>query len=162
MANNGNMSLAYAHQFYAAMVLQAKTETIEGSFDVAIPEPVEVLVFRGKLTDIFADMKVSQKYYVTIRKILREYDCIQMLQRGTKAYDSIVILNHPPPEEISPTLLTDAHSPAKIADVDRRVTALEDWRVTTAGGLNIGEALRDMEIRLAKLEKERETSGKTT
>jgi hypothetical protein len=149
----GGASLAYAHKFYELMVERAKLETIQGSFDVDIPEPVEVLVFRGKLTDIFVELKVSQKYYVTIRKILREYDCVQYLQRGTKAYDSIVILNHPPPEEISPLLLTDSHSPAKIADVERRVTALEDWRVTTAGGINIGEALRNMETRLAKLER---------
>lgn len=145
----GQHALGYAHKFYEKLAERATTETVEDIF--GNPQK-DVVVFRGKLTDVFSELKIAQPYYVKIRRILMDYNCVTYLQRGTKAYDSVLILNHPPPEEIAPEVLTSAAKSATLGEMARRLRALEDWRETTAGGLNIGEALRNMEVRISKVE----------
>lgn len=152
----GKAAVIYARKFYELLEKRAKTEYLETDDLVAMPQ--EILVFRGSLTDVFKELKVSQTFYSKIRAILIEYDCVTYLQRGTKAYDSVLLLNHPPPEEISLEVLTRPGEAASIAvladrleDVERSVEIFTKWRETT-GGINIGDAFRDMERRLAKLE----------
>lgn len=142
----------YARQFYDLLVEQSKLEKLP-------PEDTEHRVWRGKLLEAFIELGASQIYYSRIRNIFLEYGCVTYVIRGTKAYPSVLILNWPPPEEISQDLLT---GPSKggtvqtlaeaVEEMTRRLRAVEDWRETTTGGLNIGEALRDLEKRLAKLE----------
>lgn len=150
MPEPGKAPLHYTHVFYDELVERAQLEKTSTG---------EVLVFRGKLMDVFADLKVSQHYYTIIRRILLEHNCIEYLQRGTKAYDSVIVLRHPPPKEISSKDLTRDPSAATLRELAHRVTALESWRETVTGsdsadgGLNIGQALITLEKRLARLER---------
>lgn len=148
-------TLVYAHKFYDALVELAQSELIPGE---GIDS--EVLVFRGKLMDVFQSLGLSATYYSRIRRIFIKYDCVTYLQRGTKSYDSVLVLNHAPPtaQEISPADLTDDPSGATMAamadrleDLEREVSILTQWR-ESLGGLNILEALRDIEKRLPKRE----------
>lgn len=155
-------AITHARQFYAILEERATEEPLPLDPNVVYntEDPVPtVLVFRGQLSDVFREMKVSQSFYTKIRAILIEYDCVSYLQKGTRAYDSVLILNHEPPEEISPEVLTRPSDPAtlsvladRLEDLEHSVKVLEKWR-DSAGGINIGEALRNMELRLAKLER---------
>jgi len=143
--------LEHAHTFYSALTDQAKLEPVADNTPGS-PEPVkELLVFRGKLQDVWAAAGISQAYYSNIRKLLRENGCITVVQQGTRNVPTIMVLNHPPPEgaKIPEEPLTARPT---FAILDRRVEALESWRDTFAGGINIAEALRNMELRIASLE----------
>lgn len=162
----GKAAEVYAHQFYDALLERAKTETIipawaedEGDGRFGLEElPTEAVVYRGKITELFRELGLSQIYYTKSMKIFRTHNCITYLQRGTKAYDTVIILNHPPPpvgsEDFTKQSLTDEEGSASLEEVARRVAALEDWRETTAGGLNIGDALREHEKQLAAIRKQ--------
>lgn len=136
--------IKYARQFYDALAERA--ELNEGG----------ELVFTGKLLEVFHSLGVAQKYYTTTRRIFKLYECVRYIERGTKAYDSVLVLLHPPPDELPPDVidrLTNRERAANVEDVARRVSALEDWRESlTMGGTNISAILRNFEKRLAKLE----------
>lgn len=165
----GQAAITYTKQFYAILEKRAKLEIIVDDPQTdemgTNSEPREVLVFRGQLSDVFRELKVSQTFYSKIRAILIEYDCVTYLQRGTRAYDSVLLLNHPPPEEVPPEVLTRPSDPATLSAVadaleslSHSVSVLEKWREST-GGINISEALRNMELRLARLEKPTEAKA---
>lgn len=154
----GKAAATYACEFYAELEKRANIEVVEGT---------EFLVFRGKLTDVFNELKASQTYYSQIRAILANYECVTILQRGTSAYESVLVLNHAPPspENISSQDLTRPTGAATlgslgeaIEDLGQRLKGLENWREGT-GGINIGEVLRNFEQRLAKLERAAGTGG---
>lgn len=148
-------TLVYAHKFYDALVELATPELIPGE---GIDS--EVLVFRGKLMDVFQSLGLSATYYSRIRRIFIKYDCVTYLQRGTRSYDSVLVLHRPPPtaENISAADLTDDPSGGtmsamaeRLDELEREVSILTQWR-ESLGGLNILEALRDIEKRLPKRE----------
>lgn len=160
----GKAAEYYAHQFYDALVAAAVTETIVPPEESGIGDgrfgleqlPVEALVYRGKITELWRELGISHPYYTKIRKIFMHHNCVTYLQRGTRAYDTVLILNHPPPPvgSVDFTIgdLTDDADSASLKEVAQTVRALQQWRETTAGGLNIGEALREQEKRLAGLQ----------
>jgi hypothetical protein len=137
----------YARQFYELLKAEAQLETTDGT---------ELMVWRGKLTDVFRELKVTSKYYTTIRAILTKTGSITIVETGSRNRPSIVVLNHPPPslQKINNLGLTGtAPAATMMAELQRRISTLESWR-ETQGGINIAEALRNIEDRLTKLEAE--------
>lgn len=156
----GGATLVYAHKFYDALVELAQSEPVEVNADGSASNSDSVLVFRGKLMDVFQSLGLSATYYTRIRRIFIKYDCVSYLQRGTRSYDSVLVLNHAPPspQEIAPEDLTDDPSrdtigamADRLEELEREVSILTQWR-ESLGGLNILEALRDIEKRLPKRE----------
>jgi hypothetical protein len=108
-------------------------------------------VFTGSMMKAYRQLGASSTYWTQIRKILVDSGSITILQRGTGNQASIIVLNGLD-EKISAEALTRPARAATVgAEVERRVRTLEAWRETT-GGINIAEALRNMERRLTKLE----------
>jgi hypothetical protein len=118
------------------------------------------LVFTGSLTKLYQELGASTSYYSPIRKLLVDSGAIEITQRGTRSQVSEVTVKQLS-ENISPDPLTAARPAATMGvEVDRRLASLEAWRETT-GGLNIAEALRNMESRLSRLESlQPQTGGK--
>lgn len=135
----------YAREFYAILEADAVEEQTGDQF---------LTVWRGKLTDVFNKVGATNKYYSTIRSILLKSGSITIVEAGARNRDSTVVLNHAPPDgdEIAKLGLTGARPAGKMWEgMAQRLSALEGWRETT-GGINIAEALRDMERRLTRLE----------
>ena len=117
------------------------------------------LVFRGKITRIFAEVGVSNNDYYKVRAILfralSEVDselipCLLQLRRGAGGAPSIVVVLREPllsdldAPEISGSLLTYAERRARVvADTERRITDLEN---------TVMRILRNFESRLRELE----------
>lgn len=118
------------------------------------------LVFHGSLTKLYDELGASTTYYTPIRSALIETQSIEITKQGAGKQLSEVTVKELS-EKISPDPLTPAPDAATLtAGVERRLLRLEAWRETT-GGLNIVEALRNMELRLSKLEAHvGETGGK--
>lgn len=142
----------YAKQFYEMLEKRATLELIDNE------EGTETLVFRGKLMEVFTSLGISSMYYTRIRKIFIKYDCVTYLQRGSRAYDSVLILNHPPPENLTAEDLTHVPGPdtltalaERVASLENTAKGLENWREGT-GGINIVELARNFEGRIAALE----------
>jgi hypothetical protein len=114
--------------------------------------------FTGKLTDIFAELRISTAFYTPIRRLLMDTGSIELIERGTKAAPSVVALRHPPPEQkLWPEPLTPGRESATLhrKEVERRLAVLEGWRETLGGGrINLAEVLRNFEARISALERE--------
>lgn len=163
----------YAVKFYELLVSQAKLEPLPPTeFTAPALEPTagsDVLVWRGKLQDAFKAVGASNVYYTRIRRIFLKYDCVTYLQRGTKSYDSVLVLNRPPPiEEISLEDLTakpgDATLQAlaeRLGEAEHQLAILIAWR-ESLGGLDILQLASNVEGRLKALERGRGKSAKTT
>ena len=108
-------------------------------------------VFTGRVGEAYKAIGASSTYHSDIRKLLIESGSVTVLQRGTGKQASEWVLNGLD-ENILVVPLTPPEPGATMGvQVDRRLAALESWRETT-GGINIAEALRNMESRLTKLE----------
>lgn len=158
----GTATAVYARQFYELLKERATLEEILPS---ETDEAVSALIFRGKLMEVFAELKVAQTYYTRIRAIFLKYDCVTYIQRGTKSYDSVLALHHPPPEELPKQDLTyrpgDATLSAvaeRVSDLERSAAKIESW-LDQLGGINLVEVFRNFEGRIADLEKLPQTGG---
>lgn len=110
------------------------------------------LVFVGKMTDVHRYLGISSSMYSRIKRILEGAKSIEVLQRGTAAQPSIILLRGEPSAEIfSDSGLT---SPRKLAtlvgQLEKRVAALETWRESIP--INVLQALREHEERIEWLE----------
>lgn len=160
----------YAVKFYELLVSQAKLEPLpDVSYTSDSPRSSsDVLVWRGKLQDAFKAVGASNVYYTRIRRIFLKYDCVTYLQRGTKSYDSVLVLNRPPPiEEISLEDLTakpgDATLQAlaeRLGEAEHQLAILIAWR-ESLGGLDILQLASNVEGRISALERGRVKNGKT-
>lgn len=155
----------YALAFYNLLAGQAVNEPLLLTEDETDQlESDDVLVWRGKLMEAFESMKVSNVFYSRIRRIFLKYDCVTYLQRGTKSYDSVLVLNHPPPQILSAEDLTvrpgDATLQAvaeRLSEAEHKIAVLEAWR-DSLGGLNILELAIEVK-RLSDLSKDATTGG---
>lgn len=142
-----NASFQYTANFYDLLLANSQAEVYEG---------LELRVFKGGLVDLFRKLGVSQSYYSSINRALREMGCISLIRRGSRGSGSVVALHHPPEQtEFVRFLnqpLTESPEAAKLAE---RLEILE----RRLGGMNIVEALRNMDERLNRLEREREADG---
>ena len=108
-------------------------------------------VFTGSVGEAYKAVGASSTYHSDIRKLLIDSGSVTVLQRGTGKQPSEWVLNGLD-ENILAVPLTPPDRAATVgAQVERRVRTLEAWRETT-GGINIAEALRNIELRLGRLE----------
>jgi hypothetical protein len=137
-------AVKFAREFYELLDKAATVEEVDGS---------ELRVWRGKLTEVFKELESSSKYYTPIRSLLTQSGAITIVEAGSRNRDSTVVLNHPLPTyvDLVDGGLTTAPSRATLLAIAQRVSALEGWR-ETMGGINIAEALMNMEQRIVKLE----------
>lgn len=150
-------TISYAGQVYEELVRRAALEETEGA---------EVLVYRGKITEVFNYFGLSQNYYTSIKRIFDICECITYLQKGTNAYPSVVVLNRPPPASVEELPLKlrerilpeDLTAEGEFARLRAQVETLTAWR-ETLGGINLGEAVRNIERRLSRLEKATAKTG---
>lgn len=135
------VSLAY----YDTLKKLARQENIDGA---------KLPVFRGSLMQVWRDVSPSQSYWTPVMTFLRDYGYISLLQRGSRGRESVVVFHKRPQRaEISQLDLTEQGEAATIReelrDIQKRL-----------GGLDIVEALRNVEERLQVLEGE--ANGKAT
>ena len=130
----------YAKRFYT--LLKERAELNE----------YQELVFKGSLTKAFKQIGASSSYYSPIRKLLLESGSIEITQRGAGSQLSEVRVNELN-ENIFSEPLTGGSGRGTVGvdELGARVARLEAWRETT-GGLNIAEALRNIEDRVLRLE----------
>lgn len=115
-------------------------------------------VFTGKVSEAYKAVGASSTYHSDIRKLLIDSGSITVIQRGTGKQASEWALNGLD-ENILAVPLTPLGTAATMrAEVERRVRSLEAWRETT-GGINIAEALRNIELRLSKVESQMQQTG---
>ena len=105
-------------------------------------------------------MDIPGTYYAKIRAVLFDGidPCVILLSRGVRGIPSVVALRHPPDaERFSDEGLTSAPAPATVLlDAVERIQKIEAWRdglsPADENRLNVVEAIRNHEQRLAKLE----------
>ena len=142
--------IRYSNQFYQLLLDNSKKEKLKQG-EYGLQKSGEYLVFRGSVSEIFKQLKVSQSYYSRVRKLLRENGCVSYLEQGNRAVASVIVLHKPPPppEEILAEDLTTRPTADKLL---HRLEKLESWRESQKG-IDIVEALQNIEARLLKLEK---------
>lgn len=115
-----------------------------------------ILVFEGHTTRVMRYLTISSTWYSPIMRTLAGCDSIVVLQKGTVHQPSIVVLREPPTEEkiFGQDLTTTRHLATLVERLEKRVNALEGWR-EAQGGLNVANAMLDLERRLSQLEQER-------
>lgn len=125
---------------FEALYKESSLEDIEGE---------TTRIFRGKVTDVFRSTGIGQSYYSEIFRQLQGQGCLTILERGSKAFNSTIVLHYPPTRETTlparKSVLTDAE---RYANLREDVEALK----TLVGGVSIVEALRSIEERLGQLE----------
>lgn len=126
-----------------------------------LEKDAEAGVWTGRLTETYAKLKLSQRFYTPIMRVLNNSGCIEMLQRGARGHPSIANLVRPPTTEDIELVdnrkssLTDAGRPDKVGEVEKRVSVIEK----RLGNLDILEAMANFENRLKEIEA---TNAKTT
>jgi hypothetical protein len=159
-----------AREFYEALdalAVDVPREEIE-NVDIAPTLVIRtVRVFTGSLTATYTMAKLPMSYYTPVRKYLKENGCVQILEQGTRGYPSTVLLLHPPAADAESTdetpdgRLTGGGVSGRLTEIERRVDALMGWR-ESQGGIDIREVLRNMELRISRLEAERATKAVPT
>lgn len=131
----------HAEKFYNILAEQATREDLDGISDV--------LVFRGKIGDLYKSLGASQSYYSKIRGALLDMGCISIYAQGARDRPTVVILHHPP-EATEFRIRTDGHL------TERGVNGILAQRVDDIhkrlGGLDIVAALKNFEERLTGIE----------
>ena len=141
------------------------------------PEIEDTRIVETRMTHLFEELGIPVGYYSRIRSVLFDGidPCVILIQRGSHGMPSVLAVRHPPtPEIFTQEGLTRRDSAGTVLlDAAGRVTELERWRdsLTPAdeSRLNVVEAIRNHEARLAKLEallaegtaSTGETNGKT-
>ena len=118
-------------------------------------EDLPIKAWEGSITQLTADLRISNSYYTRVVGGLEASGCISMLRRGSGNRLSLLALHHPPSEESFISDLTPRLPAANL--VEQRLKDLE----TNVGGINIAEAIADIQERLEVLEREVDVSGKT-
>lgn len=114
-------------------------------------EEGEYKVWRGSLTGVFNELNISRTHYTLIWRILEDGGFISKLTRGGGGRATAVALHFPP--EASSLTLTDASLPATLPLV-QRIESLEKQ----TGGINIVEALMQMQGEIDKIKSIRTTT----
>jgi hypothetical protein len=137
-----NKLFEHTVNFYEALLSESEESQVNGAVE---------RVFRGKITDLFRELKISQTYYSKVKNALIDMGCITMVVRGTRNVPTEVMLHKAPQEDAFKTVakrpLTKRQDSATLAqrldDVQRLI-----------GGIDIRKALADHELRLSTLEHE--------
>lgn len=152
------MASLYDHtvDFYERLLHLSEIEDIDG-------EPTKV--FRGKVTEVYRELGISQTHYSNIRKALIELGCIVIIRQGARDYESIIALYRIPEEvgfrNLVTTGLTASGGTARIVS---RVEVIEK----SLGGIDVKKAfieqkleMEELRARLAKITREVERFAKS-
>jgi hypothetical protein len=107
-------------------------------------------VFAGSYTDVWKSTKIPQTYYTPIRRSLEKHRAIQIIQKGTKNTDTVLVLfGLPDAWEVDGWRdSTDLTNSSRYATLSSDVQELKK----SLGGINVIMALQELERRLVKLE----------
>lgn len=149
--------LKHALLFYSKLASESITAVIDGE---------DVTLYEGPLTKVFTqDCDLPASYYTPVKSVLEEYECLKVIQRGSRSQPSIVRLLKAPPFALiddpdavdaldipivksSPAALTTR---AQVVTLRKELENLKAWRESQKG-LEILKALSNIETRLVRLE----------
>lgn len=147
------MSRLYQHmsRYYEELDSKAKDELQD--------EGIILRVFRGKVVNVFRSLEIPQSYYSKVRTSLINMGCITILQQGARGSNSILVLHHPPEKDEfdlhrEDALLTPRLDSAILSQELKDIKKL-------LGGVNVVEALYDLQTELNDLRRKVEKLGKT-
>src|SRR5262245_56841836 len=108
---------------YTAMLAKSVTKSAEG---------VQIQVYEGAGTKLFAELGLSTPYYSNVMTALKGMDCVRQLRRGGGGAPSQWLLVQPPTKELFAALpdpsekaLADAVQQQQLNDMNRRIQKLE-------------------------------------
>jgi len=133
----------HVERCYNALYDLAKEEEHDG---------ITLLVFRGKTTEVFRSLGISQQYYSPVFKQLEQLGSIVKVQRGTKGQDSVIAIRDRPTLEAWREIRgsRDLTPKVDLAILTGRVNEI----TKQMGGVNLVEAFSAVETRLNQLTKE--------
>lgn len=139
--------LKHAQAFYAALVERSTPLILDNE---------EAQIFTGSVTKIFTiECELPLSYYTPVKQFLDDFDCLQIVERGTRNRESVVRLLRPPPTELPASFVKSLSDPltdrAELAKLRGEVQGLKAWRESQKGIVLI-DTLRNMEHRLVKIE----------
>lgn len=138
-----------SEQVIESKAIVRHTLTVYNALKDRAKEEGNDLIFRGKVTEVFASTGVSQGYYSDVFKQLEGQECILYLQKGSRSTDSVILISHPPtPEAHRERPKSDLTNPERYANLQEDVEALK----TLVGGVSLVDALITIESRLKALE----------
>lgn len=133
---------AYANALYEHFDSNSEQKVIQGE---------KVTIWTGSLTKACAELKIPRGTERRAMRPLEAMDCLRILQRGVGQHPTILVLHHPPTEElwagVSDRGLTGTLSHDRLVREVRELQA-------RLGGANVGQALADHEARIRQLEAE--------
>jgi hypothetical protein len=109
-------------------------------------------IFAGSYGEVWEATGISRTYYSSVRKALERHDAIQILQRGGRSADTVIVLKDLP---------TEWNIEGWLDGAERRLTNAQDYAILDArveklekllGGLDVTAALLEFEKRVVKLE----------
>lgn len=123
---------------YGKLLDHSNKESINGE---------ELIVFRGSMMAVADQLGMSRTNYAKAIRLLKANECLQVVEKGTRGYESVVVLHRPPTAEdaIDRGTLTNPNQPARLS---RRTDAVE----RLLGGVDVVRALSDIEQRLTAIE----------
>lgn len=120
--------------------------------DLAEPDDIGNNVVACNITDVYRNLDITPSYHKDIRRVLFDSNppCLTMVARGGGGKPSVFYVHRRPEEKDFASDLTDVKESAKLSagQIAERLERLE----ARLAGLNIVEALRNHEHRIAQLE----------
>lgn len=106
-------------------------------------------IFAGSYFECWKSTKIAQTYYSPVRKALERHEAISILQKGGRSADTVIHLRGLP-DAWDVDGWNDSVSLTKTRSYARMVSDVEETK-RLVGGINIPEALREVERRLDAL-----------
>jgi hypothetical protein len=113
-------------------------------------ESGKVKVFAGSYTEVWVSTGISQTYYKPVRRALERHEAIEVLQRGSRNADTVIVLKGLPD-----TWDIDGWNDKSGLTATTRYAKLEVEVANlkqSLGGMNVVKALEEIERRLVQLE----------
>lgn len=134
--------------FYDAMYDESFTDEVDGK---------EFRLYKGYLTNLFTSVIGSLNTYSKIRGRLASLGCIQILEAGARNFPSVVVLvQHPADADWEASAGGPKPRKKDLTDTPEyaRLLAEVEGIKKRLGGVDLAEALSNIERRLVKVEKE--------
>jgi hypothetical protein len=114
----------------------------------------KVPVFAGKYSDVWQATGISQTYYKPVREALERHGAILILQKGSRAADTVIVLRDLPNEdEWNIDGWRDGSGLTNPPESDTLRTQVEEIE-NRLGGINVVAALAEFEKRVETLEQQ--------
>jgi hypothetical protein len=111
----------WAEKVYKRMLEHAEPTEAEDT-GLGNTRDMTIMVYKGHLTKLFAELEVPNPYYTKIMGALKQDGCVEQLRRGGGAAMSEWILHHEPREEaFRDRRELRSHAKGKVAELEQRV-----------------------------------------